>query len=87
MQLLLEYWLKFHSFPICSSKNFHLKFFKMVVCASSHKIYIAFLSAEHSLACVRAGYHLDLLLFSLCQMLFMDGEFALIHVPTPLPSV
>lgn len=43
------------------------------------------LSVEHPLACVRAGYHLDLLLFSLCQMFFMDGEFVLITLPATSP--
>lgn len=49
---------------------------------------MALLSIEHSLACVRAGYHLDLLLFSLCQMLLMDGELVLIPLAaTSPPSV
>ena len=56
-------------------------------CGFLYTICMAFLPIEHSLACVRAYYHLDLLLFTLCQMLFMDGEFVLILLPTALPSV
>lgn len=46
---------------------------------------MAFLSTEHSLARVGAGYHLDLVLFSLCQMLCVAGEFVL-TLAQALPS-